>query len=264
MYKFLFISLIITLFTGSVTARIVELIPTKDSGLYSAAAAGNSNRGDGGRFDVGADDSTLIQFDLSTNNINPEETITSATLEIFTASKGPYTYNMTLRAYPVVDSWQEGAGHTSTNGDTGFPWGPTAIGDVCYNYKEITGVATGQVPFDVTLVATSGIPWSVVGCKDIGTDLLDYKMIDALADGRITTAGQPIALMTFTDDGLKVLNAWREETIDNNGLCLFAVNSITNGLRIASRENYTPEIRPRLTLKVNQEATVIFIYGPPL
>ena len=256
MYKLLCVTLIITFLAGSTEARYVELIPVKDSGFY--AAHGNSNRGDGGRFDIGTDDSALIQFDLSTTNIYPWETITAGTMEIWTANKGPYPYNMNIVAYPVADSWQEGTGTTAgVTGSTGFPWGPAAVGDAVYNYKYVTGVSTGDAPFN--MVATSGTPWTVAGCKGIGTDILNYKMINETITGKITNAVQSIAVLTLTGDGINAFNAWRDGTIDNNGMCMFVDINYDSlyGLRVASRENLTPELRPRLTLKVHQEATVL-------
>ena len=260
MYKLLFISLIITFLAGSTDARYVELTPSKDSGLYANGSDGNSNRGIGGRFDIGTYDSTLIQFDLSTTNIYSWETITAGTMEIWTANRGPYPYNMNIVAYPVIDEWQEGTGTTANiSGSTGFPWGPASIGDAVYNYKYVTGVSTGDAPFDTMLVATSGTPWTVAGCKGIGTDVLNYTMINETITGKITNGVQSIAVLTLTHDGLNVFNAWRNGTIDNNGMCMFVnINYDQDfGLRIASRDNLNPEVWPRLTLRVYQEATVI-------
>ena len=262
MYKLLWGSLIIAFISGAVEARFVELTPVKDSGLYFAAADGNSNRGIGGRFDIYTNDSALIQFDLSTTNIHPWEIITAATLQIWTANKGPYPYNMNIVAYPLADSWQEGTGTTANiSGSTGFPWGPASIGDACYNYQEITGndiLNDTNSHFNSMMIATSGIPWSVAGAKGIGTDILDFTMINETITGKITNEVQSIALMTLSDDGINVLNAWHGGTMDNNGMCMFATHSNTNfGLRVASREFLTPEYRPLLTLKVHQEATLI-------
>ena len=64
---------VMLLAVGNVQADTVEVVSDRDSGLYQGAGAGDTQRGAGGRMDVGgtggpagtATDSSLLSFDLS-------------------------------------------------------------------------------------------------------------------------------------------------------------------------------------------------------
>ena len=248
---------VLCLVAGVVQAdRIVTLTATKDSGLYQAAAGGNSNRGDDGRFDViPGSDSALLQFDLSGLSLAAGEVIGSATLSIFSASSKPFQYDFAnLEAYPMAAPWQEGVGNSGSTGGTGFPWGPASVGDAVFNYKTVTAVGAGAAPFDTTLVATAGTSWAVTGALGLGTDMVNRKIIDVATSGSISAVGAVLVEAPFTADGLNVLTEWSEATLDNNGLHLLVpAGSTSGGWRAASSEFPTAAYRPELEILVVPE-----------
>ncbi len=119
--------------------RTVALEPAKDGPMYGIAVAdGNSNRGYGGRFDLNGTDSSavnsaLLQFDL-TDIVGSSEEIVSATLDLYPPKTvATASYNMELRAYPLLFDWVEGVGTTDgVVGSTDSPWGPATVGDAVY------------------------------------------------------------------------------------------------------------------------------------
>lgn len=124
-----------------------------------------------GRFDVRADDPTevnsvLMQFGLS-GVLSPGEHIESATLELFSVrEEAGLTWDLDMKAYPLLDLWVEGIGTTDgIGGSTDYPWGPASVGDAVYSYKQVSTVAPdpGFGNYDV---ATGGVAWTVGGGSD--------------------------------------------------------------------------------------------------
>ncbi|MHC4715824.1 MAG: hypothetical protein ACYS5V_02540 [Planctomycetota bacterium] len=258
MIKYLVPCVVVLFLVGGVVQadRIVTLTADKDSGLYKAAASGNSNRGDGGRFDVvpGAD-SGLLQFDFSGVSLAAGESIASATLTIYSASSGPFQYNFAnLEAYPMVAPWQEGVGNSGTTGDTGYPWGPASVGDAVWNYKSVASVAVGVTPFHTTLVATSGTAWNTPGALGLGTDIYNRKMIDEATSGTGRAVGQLLVTAPLTAVGLTVLDEWIDGSLDNNGLNLLVPDGNgTGGWRAASSELSGGTYSPTLEITIIPE-----------
>jgi len=236
--------------------RTVTLTASKDSGLYKAAASGNSNRGDDGRFDIGVgSDSALLQFDLSGVSLAVGESIASATLTISSASAGPFNYNFAnLEAFPMVAPWQEGVGNSGSTGGTGFPWGPASVGDAVFNYKTVATVGVGAAPFNTTTVATGGTAWNVAGALGLGTDILNRKIIDEATSGTGNAVGQVLVEAPLTADGLNVLGEWIAGTLDNNGFNLLVqTGNGTGSWRAASSEFPTVAARPELEILIVPE-----------
>ena len=237
------VSLVVLLVAaGSALAeRTVALNAVKDSGMYGAAAGGNSNRGDGGRWDINVtgDDGGLLQFDFSGVTLAAGESISAVTLECFSASGGPSTFDWTLVAYPLVDPWVEGDGTTGgTSGSTGYPWGPATEGDAVYNYKVVSAVAA-NAGFGGYDTATAGTAWNTPGGRGIGSDVLDRKMMDwAMSGSQYWSPPTSYGVMDFTAGGVAVVDEWVAGTLDNNGFSIWAADG-TGEWRAASRENVT-------------------------
>jgi hypothetical protein len=248
---------------GALAATVETLNPVKDSGMYAAAASGNSNRGDDGRFDIGTgpgNDGALLKFDLGSVVVPPGQLIVAATLQLKTASSSPYNFNMDVVAYPLTADWQEGVGNSGATGGTGFPWGPASVGDAVYNYEQVTDVDSGAAPFDTTLVATAGVPWGASGGRGIGTDVLNRLMIDEtwVRPQAAHPQGTPFAPLTLTAVGLDVLNEWQQGTLDNHGFNIWSAqdNGSGSSARTGSRELAGAEPELILTIDVPEPATM--------
>jgi hypothetical protein len=250
---------------GSVFAATVETLnPVKDSGMYYPHSGGNTNRGIGGRFDVGGaageDDNALLMFDLSSVVVPVGEKIVSATLQFKTASSSAYNFNMDVVAYPLAADWQEGVGTTGgVSGSTGFPWGPASVGDAVFNYSSVTAVAP-DAAFGGYDVATAGTAWNSPGGRGVGTDVLDRLLIDEtwVRPQSVSPVGTPLDPLTFTAEGLAVLNEWQQGTLANYGLNIWRTvdNGSGSSARIGSRELAGAEPELILTIGVPEPATM--------
>lgn len=264
--------------------------------MYSYHADGRCNRGGSQRFDIGAAllgastnvpggeaEGTMIKFDLRPDGVSvvpPGHVIKSAQFRLRSISSGPYYLRMDVVAYPLSADWQEGTGGS---GGTGFPYTPTSTNDATYAYRNVTDVDTATNVYyyggvsvtelqwsswknTTNLIAKTGDAWAVPGGRGIGTDLLDRKMIDE----RWTKVGWPSSSglavgayfpsMSFTAEGVKVLNEWSKGTLANNGFNIWGRCPSDDARcggpsRTASRESaYKPELvlvtgpDPRMTL----------------
>jgi hypothetical protein len=232
-------------------ARVVTLNPAADLGLYDTAGQEVSNRGWGGRMDVGGTQTSLLKFNLQ-GLLAADEEITGATLQFFNVGSG-YTFDLNVVAYPLLVSWQEGAGTTGgVVGSTGFPWGPVAIGDSVWNYQSATATGLGTGSFATQTVAAAGTPWGAPGARGIGTDVASSQMISqAWAKTSLTAPGQNAALpeLAITTAGVSVLNDWANGALANNGLGVWATG--TGSARIATREWTNTVATPQLILTVD-------------
>ncbi len=234
--------------------RTVLLEPAKDGPMYGIAVAdGNSNRGYGGRFDLnGADssavNSVLLQFDL-TDIVDSSEQIVGATLDLYPPKTvGTASYNMELRAYPLLFDWVEGVGTTDgVIGSTDSPWGPATVGDAVYNYREVTAVG---VDSSWGVVAADGVPWDVPGARGIGTDVSDDLMISQNLSGTGYFLDQKLCSLDFTAAGVRVLNQWATGARANYGLSLFPLNGAIGSVCVATREYPTIAWHPQLVLSI--------------
>jgi hypothetical protein len=253
----------VLLFSLSAThsiAATIALKSVKDAGMYAAAADGNSNRGDDGRMDFNTPgDGLFVQFDLS-GVLGPGDVISAATLELF-AARDSNNHDFQVVGYPLAEAWQEGVGNSGDSGNTGFPWGPTSVGDTVYNFKEVTEVGLGNAPFDSINVATAGAAWNTPGGRGIGTDVVDRILFDvAIAAEGAGDEGQPYTPIEFNASGVSVLNDMANGTLANNGFNVFTAGGNVdagNGWRVATRElgarRGTNALVPTLTLQVVPE-----------
>ncbi len=229
------------------TAGSLTLMPIADNGLYGAGSD-YSNRGTGGRFDVGLTQDGLMRFDLA-GKLVPGEMITGATLRLYSA-RGGYDFSLHVMAYPLADAWQEGIGNAGTVGDTGFPWGPASIGDAVFAFKETTAVGLGTASFASTIVATDGIPWNAPGGRGIGSDVVDRQLFELDWAGSVS-GGDPIGKampeIVLPPDGVDVVRAWSTGAMANNGLNLWA--SAGSGYAALSTREFNGN-RPQLVLDI--------------
>ncbi len=236
--------------------RTVVLGPKKDGPMYGASTSnGNSNRGLGGRFDLNGTnptsvDSVLMQFDL-TDVVGSSEQIVGATLDLYPPkTAGTASYNIELRAYPLLVNWVEGSGtNNGVIGSTDWPWGPAQIGDTVYNYREVTATGTDS-SFGGYVVATAGVPWDVPGARGIGTDVSDDLMISQNLSGTGYFLGQKLCSLDFTAAGVRVLNQWATGARANYGLSLFPLNGAVGSVCVATREYPTIAYHPQLVLSI--------------
>lgn len=235
--------------------RVVVLEPIKDSGMYGLVASGNSNRGAGGRFDVRADDPTevnsvLMQFDLS-GVLSPGEHIESATLELFSVrEEAGLTWDLEMKAYPLLDLWVEGIGTTDgIGGSTDYPWGPASVGDAVYSYKQVSTVAPdpGFGNYDV---ATGGVAWTVGGARGVGTDVSSELIIDQDTTGTGYAVGTSLCVLDFTAAGVTVLNEWAIGTRNNYGFSLFPGAGGVGYWGVGTKEYSNSSCHPKLTLSI--------------
>lgn len=230
--------------------RNATVNPVADSGLYGDTSSGQevSNRGSGGRFDIGPIQDALVLFDIS-SQLGPGESVIGATLQLYTARQG-YTFALHVVGYPLAASWQEGVGNGGTVGDLAFPWGPASIGDAVYVYQQTTAVGLGTGSFASILVATAGIPWGVAGGRGIGTDVLNRLMIDADWSKPVATepVGTAFAPLPFTPDGVAVLRGWSAGTIANHGMNIWAS---TGTSYCASTSREYNGVKPQLILTIS-------------
>ena len=240
----------ISLLSNVATVRTtgpLTLTPVADSGLYGAGSD-YSNRGTGGRFDIGTTQDALIKFDLA-GKLAPGEMITGATLQLYTARSG-YNYNLHILGYPLAAPWQEGIGNAGTVGDLGFPWAPASIGDAVFAFQQTTAVGPGTGSFAGKTVATAGIPWNTPGGRGIGTDVLDRPLfvLDwTKVIGPNDPAGMALPAIPLTADGAAVLRGWSSGTVANNGLNIWA-SSGSGYAALTSRE--FAGNRPQLILAI--------------
>lgn len=233
---------------GQAAVRQAEVNPVSDLGLYGGGST-YSNRGSGGRMDVGPVDSSLMKFDI-TPLLAPDECVLSATLQFYTARQG-YVFDQHVVAYPLAVSWQEGVGNAGAVGDLGFPWGPASIGDAVHAYKEVTAVGPGTDSFAGILVAAAGVPWNTPGARGVGTDVLDRLMLDAdwakTVSGEAT--GSPLAPLALTAEGAAVIRGWCSGAIENHGMNIWPTTA-SNYAAITTREFSTATARPQLILTI--------------
>ena len=235
--------------------RSIVIEPSMDGPMYGlSSGSGNSNRGAGGRFDLnGADstkvDSALIKFDL-TDVLLSHERIASATLDLFAAKTvANASYNMDVRAYPLLVSWVEGTGTNGEPGSTAWPWGPAVIGDTVYNYWQVTATGTDS-SFGGYVVATAGVPWTVPGARGVGTDVSNDLMVSQNISGAGFTEGQNLCSLTFSPTGVQVVNQWARNTRTNYGFSLFPLNGGTGSVPVTTREYATAACHPKLRLSI--------------
>ncbi len=238
---------------GVRTTGQLVLNPMADAGLYGAGSD-YSNRGTGGRMDVGLTQDALLTFDLA-GKLAADEMVTGATLVLGTARQG-YSFNLQVVAYPLVAPWGEGIGNGGTVGDLGFPWAPASIGDAVWAFQRVTAVGPGSGSFAGSTVATAGIPWAIPGGRGVGSDVLDrqlFAMSWARTVGPNDAAGSPMPAMPFTPIGVGVVRGWSCGTVDNNGLNIWATSG-SGYAAVTTREfNGT---KPQLTLTIGLSGDV--------
>ncbi len=236
--------------------RTVVLEASKDGPMYGLVAGGNTNRGLGGRFDLAVDgtadvNGVLMQFDL-TGLLTAGERIDIATLDLYCVrGQAGNVWNLDLRAYPLLAPWVEGTGTTDgVVGSTDSPWGPAAIGDAVYNYRQVTAIAPLSTwgNYDG---AAAGVPWAVPGARGVGTDVSSDLLISQNVSGVGHVLGQKLCSLSFTATGVDVLNKWARGRQANYGLSLFPLSSGGTGFIAAgTREHATADWRPKLTLRI--------------
>jgi chitodextrinase len=240
------VSLVSNCASARTTGQLM-LTPIADLGLYGAGSD-YSNRGTGGRFDIGLTQDGLLQFDLA-GRIEEDEMITGATLQLYTARQG-YSFNLHVVGYPLAAAWQEGIGNAGTVGDLGFPWGPVSIGDAVFAYKQTTAVGLGSGSFATVIVATDGIPWNTPGGRGIGSDVVNRGLLDldwARTVGPTDALGSPMPPIALTPDGVAVVRGWSTGTISNHGMNMWATSG-TGYAALTTRE-YSG-MKPQLILNI--------------
>lgn len=217
----------------------VTLLPTKDSGMYAAVAAGASNRGLGGRMDLGggsAGDGCLVQYDL-TGVLAAGESIQSAVIKVYAArgtGLAPWTQNVV--GYDLANAWGEGVGNGGAVGDLGYPWGPASVGDAVFNYSSVT--ATGTVPGYGPVVATAGTPWNTAGGRGIGSDVNSSLIASGTMTGGGIATDMYLGEVDFSAAGVALLNTWAAGGGSNNGLSLWTLDgSSTPPMPLATIEH---------------------------
>jgi len=283
----------------SAEAGVVEVVTLKadrDLGLYAIESAPvgapgilGTNRGLGGRMDFsgtatnngdptdptiwtpgGPGQNGLMSFDLSSLSLQPGDSIASAELNIYRLGAG-YGFDVDLVAYPLREAWSEGNGTTGgVSGSTGFPWGPTQVGDTVRSFRVVDTVVPGEGiwggnGFDA---AATGVAWDLPGALRVGSDMVNRKMFTQRrtqgfanqADGESMFSGSDGRFpaengLEFSQDGLDVLTDWENGTLANNGLNLFfetdygdpRIGSSTgagSSWRATTRENSSGESSP--------------------
>jgi hypothetical protein len=235
--------------------RTVVLAADKDGPMYGLVASGNTNRGLGGRFDLnvgsgGTIDGVLMQFDLS-GVVGNRERVEAASLELFCVRQQTgNVWNLDLRAYPLLDHWVEGIGTTDgIVGSTASPWGPAAIGDAVYSYRQVS--ATAPLPtWGSYEGASAGVAWAIPGARGIGTDVADNLMIAEHISGVGHTLGQTLCDLPLTSTGVDVMNEWARGIRPNHGLSLFPLSSGSGFIAAGTREYEDPAWRTKLTLTI--------------
>ncbi len=225
---------------GNVQADTVLVDSDRDLGLYKQepiAGIAGTQRGAGGRMDInasgpstGPNESALLSFDLS-SAVPAGHEIVSASLEFFSASGG-FGWDVDIAVYPMAVSWEEGAGTSGVVGSTGFPWGPTVVGDSVYQYRSVTDVeipASGPWFDNLLDVANAGTAWGAPGALGVGTDMLNRKMFDERVTMDIATQnpvapGDLLASLSLNTEGIAVLNEWADGSLTNDGLHIFFEN----------------------------------------
>jgi hypothetical protein len=229
---------------GLTATRQVVLTPTADAGLYGGGGYGGSdcsNRGTGGRFDIGMTQGALLEFDVAAP-LAADEMIVGAALQLNDLGMGP-GYSLTVVGYPLAAEWQEGIGNAGTVGDTGYPWGPASIGDAVWLYQQVTTVGLGIGAFASQIVATDGVPWNTPGGRGIGTDLVDRRLFSVSWPGGATP-------LVFTSGGAAVLRAWSTGALGNHGLNVWGAAG-SGYAAISSREYNGPKPQLILTIGVS-------------
>ena len=212
------ISLISNCADAVTSTRQVVLTPVADLGLYGGGGYGGndcSNRGTGGRFDIGLTQDALLKFDVA-SPLAPDEMIVGATLQLADTGMGG-GFSLQVVGYPLAVPWQEGIGNAGAVGDTGFPWGPASIGDAVWLYQQATAVGLGTGSFASTIVATDGVAWNTPGGRGIGTDVLDRRLFSASWPGSLSP-------LVFTPEGAAVLRAWSTGALENHGMNIWATS----------------------------------------
>jgi hypothetical protein len=256
-------------------------LPVQDAGMYPFAVDGRSNRGRATRFDIGTGtgagsegEGTLIKFDLRPGEVPVVPggyVIKSAQLRLRSISSSSYIFIAEVVAYPLLASWQEGVGDSNPPG-ANFPWFPTSTNDAVCAYRSVTEVdmatninAAYGTTWGTNLIARAGDAWGAFGGRGLGTDVANRKMIDQLwtkvgyPAGTSLPVGNYFPPLTFTAEGVKVLNEWAKGTLPNHGFNVWGKCPLTDAggrfARIASRESaYDPELvlvtgpDPRVTL----------------
>lgn len=243
--------------TIEAAVRNVAVIPVSDAGLYGDLPSGQerSNRGTGGRWDIGPVQTGLLKFDVQ-SQLASDEMVIDATLQLYTARQG-YVFDMHVVAYPLAAAWQEGIGNAGAVGDLGFPWGPASIGDAVWLYKQTTQVGLGTSSFAAVQVATDGVAWNTAGARGVGSDVLNRLMIDqdwAKVNAQ-AAVGTPLEPLALTADGVAVLRGWSSGTVANNGMSIWPSSS--NGYSAStSREYAAADARPQLLLTISLKGDV--------
>lgn len=232
---------------GSALADTIAVKADRDNNLISIEAAPNeapgvlgTQRGAGGiafltgTYDVdnqvngGAGDPILLSFDLD-GVIPAGHEIVAAELNVYRGPFFGYGWDVDAVAYPMAVSWEEGSGTAFpfAGGETGFPWGPTQVGDSVYSFRSVTDTVVpadgAWGPPNNLAVASAGEPWGEPGALGIGTDLVDRKMFTSRQTGSDSSGptGDLLASMSLEAEGLAVLTEWADGTLANNGLNLF-------------------------------------------
>jgi hypothetical protein len=229
------------------TTGQLTLTPIADLGLYGAGSD-YSNRGTGGRFDIGPTQDGLLQFDLA-GRVDPDEMITGATLQLYTARQG-YSFSLHVVGYPLAAAWQEGIGNAGTVGDLGFPWGPASIGDAVFAFQQTTAVGLGTGSFAGVIVATAGIPWNTPGGRGVGSDVLSRVLLDldwAKVIGPTDALGSPMPAISLPPDGVALVRGWSTGAVSNHGMNLWATSG-TGYAALTSRE--FNGMQPQLILNI--------------
>ncbi len=273
--------------SGSAMAATVTLNPTQDVGFYPGVGSGNTNRGGGGRMDIGSGDGFLIQFDLS-GVLGAGEWISSATLK-FKAGYGGSAidgFSVSCQGYQMLKSWQEGFGTTAgTPGSTDYPWGyelaggqayDSGAGDimwpassgVTYNHQSVTdcedspSLSTGGPSY---YLATAGTSWGSAGARADDDDIEDDVLIvsGTLALPNLYNAGDDPGPLAFTTAGVTLLNNWASGAVSNYGLNLWS-DSGGKTARLGTKEGYSQgnfDYRPVLELTIVPEPASLALLG---
>ena len=235
--------LVLTLLFAVTGAAIAEvtLLPTKDSGMYAAVASGNSNRGLGGRFDLGggsAGDGVLLQYDL-TSVLGAGESIQSAVIKMYAArGTGLQPWTMNVVGYDLANAWVEGIGTTGgVVGSTGYPWGDCTVGDAVFNYASVSAVVA-DAGFGGYDVATAGTAWNAGGARDVGSDVGSNLLVSGTMTGGSISTDLYLGEADFSAAGVSLLNTWAAGGGSNNGLSLWTLDdSVGTALPVASIEH---------------------------
>ncbi len=253
--------------SGSLMARDVTVDSSKDLWLC-AQGSGDANAGTNGKliYEAGAGDGYVaVAWDLSGITLALGEYVASATIQFYGAG-GPSNCSYHLGIYPLKKTWVEGTG-SSGFGGTGYPWGPTSVGDACKNYQVVTTttVATGGW---ITL-ATGGTAWQVAGAQGANDAYRDK----AMTTGTWTASGindkAAYTDIPLTATGCDVVEDWIDGGLTNYGLVIDFTDVRSGGsvCHLASREygtdaaNLPGAYAPELIIEILPEPGCMALLG---